>query len=122
MKEFYLSEKNQSINFYKVGKYKLFFIGGFTVENIGDFRIGIKHKSTGEYVDINYNWIQARTWVNGKRAVHYASFRIEEEGGYDITFYNVDELRVRKSMLKLMNLIFPITVNNDEVVVRISAI
>jgi len=100
-------KKNKEIDL-KIGKYKIYVLGGYRV-TLGRFFIDFKHKKTNEVIECERASWPVQTYAFGKRAKRIFIVNIPEEGLYEILFNNPETLIVKSSSL----FIYSIFSNNN---------
>ena len=99
----------------EIGRYNLYFLGGFEVLNDGDFIIGIFRLESREQVKFEFANRQ-RIRINGIPAVKYFSFEISHNGSYSILIQRPNELTIKKSNIPMFNLFQPPVSPRDKLV------
>ncbi|SFD63699.1 hypothetical protein [Flavobacterium phragmitis] len=81
------------------GFYDIYVLGGFDVQVNDDFFVEILDLKTNESILLREKSLKIRDYKNGKRAVKYFSFQINEKAKYKISVHNYEDMTVFNSML-----------------------
>ncbi|MCC9019060.1 hypothetical protein [Flavobacterium lipolyticum] len=81
------------------GFYEIFILGGFDVQANPDFFIEILDLKTNESILLNEKSLKGRDYKNGKRAVKFFSFQVNNKSTFKISVHNYEDLTVFYSML-----------------------
>lgn len=118
MNPFFINEKNHKLNL-SFGTYRIYLLGGFSIENIDLLDVKLSKISSGENVEIRELNFKTTDYVSGKKAVACFEFEIVDNDEYQIDFKGYENLAVKESRLFLKNLLFPSKKSGEEIEVII---
>lgn len=93
------------------GLYTIYILGGHHVKTNPDFFMQIENITTGEDIELTEKWPKARDFKNGKKAVKFYEFQINEYGKFKITAHNYEDIIIKDSILEVFDL-FPFSILN----------
>ena len=86
-------------------RYRIYMLGGFSVK-LGQFSISIRHKITNKIITSKKAFWPVQAYAFGKRAKRILILDVTESGEYEVIFNNPKSVKVKKSNLLILSLIY----------------